>query len=143
MSGLFFALLAHRHPFPEADAHLIHLISSSKNVQIRWVAMEALGRSSGVAARAKLTELLADTTAMYTNVAEDGVGHQVRDCALAALANGQGKKPTDYGLTSYMMANFWAGGQADTISIHLYGFKSSGDRDSGIKKWLAESAAKK
>jgi hypothetical protein len=143
MSGLFFALLAHRHPFPEADEHLIRLVTSSKNVQIRWVAMESLGRSPSPAARKKLTELLTDTTTMYTDVGEDDVGHQVRDCALAALANGQGKKPTDFGLTNIMTANFWAGGQADTITISLHAFKSSGDRDGGIKKWLADSAAKK
>jgi hypothetical protein len=143
MSGLFFALLAHRHPFPEADEHLIRLVTSSKSVQIRWVAMESLGRSPSPAARKKLTELLTDTTTMYTDLTEDGVGHQVRDCALAALANGQGKKPGDYGLTSFMTANFWAGGVADTITISLHGFQSTADRDRGIKKWLAESASKK
>ena len=80
---------------------------------------------------------------MYENFDESDAGHQVRDCALAALINGKGKKPTDYSLNSYMVANFWAGGASDTISIHLYGFKSAGDRDSGMKKWQAESAPKK
>jgi hypothetical protein len=32
---------------------------------------------------------------------------------------------------------------ADTITISLHGFQSTADRDRGIKKWLAESAAKK
>ena len=143
MSGLLFALLAHRHPFEEADSYLVQLATARKSVQLRWVAMEALGKSGGKTARAKLTELLADTTAMYDNLDESDAGHQVRDCALAALANGQGKKPTDYGLTSYMVANFWVGGEADTISLHLCGFKSAADRERGMKKWQAESAPKK
>ena len=70
-------------------------------------------------------------------------GHQARDCALAALVHGQGKKPTDYGLNEYMPANFWVGGEADTISLQLCGFKSVADRNNGIKKWQAESALKK
>ena len=143
MSGLFFALLAHRHPFAEADPHLIQLATVRKNVQIRWVAMESLGRSGSKLARTKLTELLNDKTTMYDNLDESDAGHQVRNCALAALANGRGKKPTDYGLQSYMTANFWVGGEGDTISLNLCGFKSAADRESGLKKWLTESAPKK
>ena len=143
MSGLFFALLAHRHPFPEANPHLIRLATSRKNVQLRWVAMEALGKSKEKAAVGKLIELLSDKTAMYENLDSSDAGHEVRDCALAALINGQGKKPADYGLTSYMVANFWAGGEADTISLHLCGFKSAADRERGMKKWQAEATSKK
>jgi hypothetical protein len=54
------------------------------------------------------------------------------------LINGQGKKPADD-----MVANFWAGGEADTISLHLCGFKSAADRERGMKKWPAEAASKK
>ncbi len=143
MSKLFFALLAHRHPFPEAIPHLVRLATTCRNVQIRWVAMESLGKSKDKIALAKLTELLADTTTMYDNLDESSTGNQVRDCALAALANGLGKKPIDYGLTDYMTANFWVGGEADTISIHLYGFKSAAARDGGMKKWQSEWARKK
>jgi hypothetical protein len=143
MSGLFFSLLAHRHPFPEADPHLIQLATRHKSVQIRWVAMEALGKSESKVAIAKLTELLADTTTMYENLGESDAGQQVRDCALAALVHGRGKKQADYGLTSYMIAHFWAGGEADTISLHLCGFASVKDRERGMKKWQAESTPKK
>jgi hypothetical protein len=143
MSGLFFALLAHRHPFPEADPFLIQLATARKNVQLRWVAMESLGKSVSKPALAKLKELLADTSPMYDDLGGKDAGHQVRDCALAALAHGRGKKPTDYGLTSYMTANFWVGGTADTITLHLCGFESAADRERGFKKWQAETAAKK
>jgi hypothetical protein len=143
MSGLFFALLAHRHPFSEADPHLVQLATRHKSVQIRWVAMEALGKSESKVAIAKLTELLADKTTMYENLGESDAGHQVRDCALAALVHGRGKKPSDYGLISHMVAHFWAGGEADTISLHLCGFASVADRDRGMKKWQAEATPKK
>jgi hypothetical protein len=87
--------------------------------------------------------LLADTTAMYDGLDDTGTKHEVRDCALAAMVNGQGKKLTDYGLTNYMTANFWAGGEADTITHQLCGFRSAADRDRGMKKWREESAPKK
>ena len=80
---------------------------------------------------------------MYDDLGGKDAGHQVRDCALAALVNGQGKKPTDYGLNSYMSANFWVGGTADTIKLHLCGFESAEDRERGLKKWMAEQAGKK
>jgi hypothetical protein len=143
MSGLFFALLAHRHPFPEADPHLVQLATSRKNVQVRWVAMEALGRSPVKETNAKLAGLLTDTTTMYDDLGGKDAKHQVRDCALAALIHGRGKKEPDYGLQSYMTANFWVGGEADTISLNLCGFESAADRERGIKKWLAEHAEKK
>ena len=143
MSGLFFALLTHRHPFPEANPHLIRLATSRTNVQLRWVAMEALGKSKERDAVGKLTELLADKTAMYDNLDNSNAGHEVRDCALAALISGLGKKLSEYGLTSFMVANFWAGGEADTISLHLCGFKSAADRERGMKKWQAETTSTK
>ncbi|HEX3146793.1 MAG TPA: hypothetical protein VHR66_01750 [Gemmataceae bacterium] len=142
MTGLFFAILSHRHPFPEADARLFELATKHKSVQIKWVALEALGRSKVRTTIDKLTELLNDKSAMYEDLGEQEAGHQVRDCALAALIAGQGKNPADYRLQTYMTANFWAGGTADTVTLHLCGFKTAGDREIGIKKWLAESAAK-
>jgi hypothetical protein len=63
----------------------------------RWDAMESPGRSEGKEANAKLTELLADKSTMYDNVGNKDAGHQVRDCALAALVHGRGKKEEDYG----------------------------------------------
>jgi PBS lyase HEAT-like repeat len=143
MSALYFALLAHRRPFPEADPILVRLATKHRSVQIRWVALEALGQSGTAAARAKLTELLDDKSAMYDNLGNEGAGHEVRDCALAALARGAGKDPADYGLTSYMSASFWFGGTADTVTLHLRGFKSSTDRDQGLRKWKADAGAKK
>lgn len=143
MSALYFALLAHRRPFPEADPVLMRLATKHASTQIRWVALEALGRSGTDAARAKLTELLDDKTTMYDNLGNGDAGHQVRDCALAALAGGAGKDPAGYGLTTYMSAGFWFGGTADTVTLHLRGFKSSADRDRGLRKWKAEAGGKK
>lgn len=143
MSALYFALLAHRRPFPEADPVLIRLATKQKNVQLRWVALEALGRARTEAATAKLTELLDDTTAMYDNLGNGKTGHQVRDCALAALADGARKDPAVYGLTIFMSANFWFGGTEDTVTVHLRGFGSAADRDRGIQKWKAETGGKK
>ena len=110
MSALYFALLAHRRPFPEADPVLVRLAAKHLSVQIRWVALEALGRSGTEAAKATLTGLLDDKTAMYDNLGNGDAGHQVRDCALAALAGAAGKDPAAYGLTSHMSAGFWFGG---------------------------------
>lgn len=143
MSALYFALLAIRHPFPEADPALIRLATKHPSVQVRWVALEALGRSGTVTATTKLTELLADKSTMYDNLGNKDAGHQVRDCALAALAAGKGKDPAAYGLTSYMSAGFWFGGTEDTVTVRLYGFESAAAREPGIKKWLAEAAGKK
>lgn len=143
MSALYFALLAIRHPFPEADPSLVRLATKHKSVQVRWVALEALGRSGTMAATAKLTELLADKSTMYDNLGNKDTGQQVRDCALAALVAGKGKDPTAYGLTSYMSASFWFGGTADTVTVQLCGFETAAARDRGIKKWQAEAAAKK
>ena len=142
MSALYFALLAHRRPFPEADPVLIRLATKNKSVQIRWAAMEALGRSGTAAAIVKLTELLADTATMYDNLGNNDAGHQVRDCALAALAGGKGKDPAAYGLTSYMSASFWFGGTEDTETLHLRGFKSAADREKGLRKWREEAGKK-
>jgi hypothetical protein len=143
MSALYFALLAHRRPFPEADAVLIRLATKHQSVQIKWVALESLGRSGTAVAVAKLTELLDDKTAMYENLDSGDAGHQVRDCALAALAGGSGKDPAAYGLTSYMSAGFWFGGTDDAVRLHLRGFKSSADRDRGLRKWKEEGRGKK
>lgn len=143
MSNLYFALLAHRRPFPEADAVLIRLATKHPSVQIKWVALESLGRSGTEAAKAKLTELLADTTTMYDNLDNKDAGHQVQDCALAALIGGAGKDPAGYGLESYMSASFWFGGTADTVTLHLRGFKSKADREKGFAKWRAEAKEKK
>lgn len=141
MSSLYFPLLAHRHPFPEADPVLIRLATRQKNVQIRWVALEALGRSRTATARAKLTELLNDKSVMYDNLGNEA-GHQVRDCALAALAGGAGKDPAAYGLTSYMSASFWFGGTEDTVTLHLRGFKTAAERERGLRKWMEEAGKK-
>jgi hypothetical protein len=138
MAALYVGLLGHRHPFPEAVPHLVRLATAQKNVQLRWVAMEALGRSSSKEAAAKLTELLSDKSTLYEDLGGKDAGHQVRDCALAALVHGRGKKEADYGLHDYMTANFWAGGLADTVTLHLCGFESAADREQGIKKWLDE-----
>jgi hypothetical protein len=143
MSSLYFALLAHRHPFPEADPVLIRLATKHPSAQVRWVALESLGRSGTEAANVKLTELLADKAIMYDNLGNNDAGHQVRDCALAALIGGKGKDPAGYGLESYMSASFWFGGTADTVTLHLRGFKSAADREKGFKKWQAEAGAKK
>jgi hypothetical protein len=105
--------------------------------------MEALGKSGTKEATAKLTELLADTSTLYDDVGGKDSRQQVRDCALAALVNGSGKNPADYGLTSYLVTTFWFGGEGDGITLHMYAFKSAADRDQGLKKWQAEAGAKK
>jgi hypothetical protein len=143
MSALYFTLLAHRRPFPEADPVLIRLATRHKSVQIRWVAMESLGKSGTKEAVDKLTELLADTATMYDDVGGKDSSQQVRDCALAALVNGGGKNPVHYGLTSYLVTNFWFGGEAEGVTLHMYAFKSAADRDRGFQKWQAETAKKK
>jgi hypothetical protein len=143
MAGLYFALLAHRRPFPEADPILIRLATKHENVQLRWVAMEALGKSRSPAAAGTLAKLLDDSSAMYDNLDNKDAGHQVRDCALAALVNGAGKDPKAYKLAEFMSANFWFGGTADTVTVRLYGFASKADREVGIAKWKAEATARK
>jgi HEAT repeat protein len=143
MSALYFALLAIRHTFPEADPSLVRLATKHQSTQVRWVALEALGRSRTVVATEKLTELLADKSTMYDNLGNKDTGQQVRDCALAALVAGKGKDPKTYGLTSYMSASFWFGGTADTVTVQLCGFETAAARERGIKKWLAEVAGKK
>jgi HEAT repeat protein len=143
MSSLYFALLAHRHPFPEADPQMIRMATANKSPQIRWVALESLGRSGTKAAVDKLTELLTSTSPMYDDLGGKDSRQEVRDCALAALANGKGKDPVAYELTQEMSANFWFGGEGDGITIRLYGFKSAAARDRGFKKWQEEMGAKK
>jgi hypothetical protein len=143
MSRLFFAVLAHRHPFPEADSHLIRLATGPENDRPRWVAIEALGRSGSKPAVAKLTELLSDKTAIFEDRGKQDARHQIRDCALAALAKSQGKNPTAYGLTSHLSTEISFGGDADVFTLRLFGFNTAADRERGIKKWQDESAPKK
>ena len=53
--------------------------------------------------------------------------------ARAVMANGRGKDPGAFGLTSYLTSNFWFGGREDGITIHTYGFASAaGPRSSAV-----------
>jgi hypothetical protein len=142
MAGLYFTLLAHRRPFPEADPILVRLATKYPNGQLRWVAMEALGRSGSPMAVKTLTELL-DDKAAKDHPANKDAEHHDRDCAFAALMNGKGKDPTKYGMHSLMMASFWFGGTTDTVNVTLYGFETKAEWEVGIKKWKAEADAKK
>ena len=89
MSALYFTLLTHRRPFPEADPALIRLATGHKSAQIRWVAMEALGKSGTREATDKLTELLSDTSTLYDDVGGKDIPQQV--ARLCPGRPGQGK----------------------------------------------------
>jgi hypothetical protein len=142
MAGLYFALLAHRCPFPEADPILIRLATKYPNGQLRWVAMEALGRSGSAMAVKSLTALLDERAATYDKLRSKDAEHD-RDCALAALMNRKGMDPTKYGMHSLMTASFWFGGTTDTVNVTLYGFETKAEWEAGIMKWKAEAEAKK
>ena len=143
-AGQYFALLAYRRPFPEAAPILVRLATKRNMVQIRVVAMEALGKAGSAAAVRALKELLDDASAMHGDLTDKDVGHQVQ-LRLAALVHGSGKDPKAYKLKELASASLFFGGTADTdtITVRILGFASKADREAGIKKWRDEAAGKK
>ena len=139
MSGLFFSLLAYRTPFPEAVPPLVALVKEAQSPMVRVVATEALGKNGSKESLDALTSFLTDTSIVYTDVGGADAKHQVRDCALAALANRANRAPTEFGLTSYLNMTLWFAGTADGIAMHVYGFKTPGERTKGLQKWKDEA----
>jgi len=142
MAGMYFVVLAHRRPFPEADPVLVRLATKHWHTQLQWMAMDALGQSGSATAVGALTGLLGDTSVMYGRDNEDAAP-QVRDCALAALVAANGRDPKAYKLGVYTLACFWFGGPADTVTVRMHSFASAADREAGRKKWRAEATVKK
>jgi hypothetical protein len=138
-----FTALAYRHPFPEADPVLAGISASKAAGTTRWLAVEALGKATTPAARDGLTRLLEDSTPVYEDRGEKVARHQVRDAALAALVRAAGKEPKAYGLKSHVTTEFAFSGPGDVVTLRLYGFDGPADREAGIKKWKAETAAGK
>src|SRR5262249_23378807 len=136
-AGQYFALLAYRGPFPEADPILVRLATKHNLVAIRVAAMEALGKAGSAAAVGALKGLLDDASAMHGDLNNKDAGHQVRDCALAALVRGSGKDPKAYKLNELASASLFFGGtaDADTITVRILGFATKADREAGINKW--------
>ncbi|HEX3151295.1 MAG TPA: HEAT repeat domain-containing protein [Gemmataceae bacterium] len=137
-----FAALVRKKPFPEAAAPLARLAKDKKAdvFSVRVLAIEALGKVGGSEATAALTELLADTSAIFGQGENE---HQICDAALAALVTMTGKNLGAYELDSNTSIGFATDEDDEEINIRIYGFRSSDARKKAIQKWKEETAPKK
>jgi hypothetical protein len=143
MSGLYFGLLSYRQPFAEGVPQVVRLVKTAVSPMVRVVALEALGRAGTDLSRKPLADFLTDTTLLYDDLGGEDARQQVRDAALAAVLNSREQKPTDFNLTGYFSMRLWFGGEAEAVSLTVYGFESAAARTKGFEKWTAETTKKK
>jgi hypothetical protein len=136
-----FAALVRKKPFPEAAAPLARLAKDKKAdvFSVRVLAIEALGKVGGTEAKAALTELISDKTAIFGQGEDE---HRISDMALAALVTMTGKKLSDYGLDSNTSIGFSTDEDDEEINLHIYGFRNNDARTKAIQKWKDETAKK-
>lgn len=144
-SHQFFVLVAGAGPIPEAVPVLARL-AKDPDADIRNVrpaAVWALGRIGSPDARAALAGLAADRAAVDVGFPEGLC--LLGDCALAALAEAKGRKPTDLGMVTNGKGPIplpaTAGGRA--VRVPVYGFPDEEARQREQKKLAAGAPAKK
>ncbi|MBO0697592.1 MAG: HEAT repeat domain-containing protein [Zavarzinella sp.] len=135
----FFALAVRNNPFPEAVPVLTRLAKDkmASGINVRALAMEALGKVGDADAKAALEGLLTDSTSLFQGFADRDF--LVSDCAFAALLAAHKKKPTDYGMASGLTVGFRFAGQGQIVRVTLHTFPSDEARKTGLKKWKDEA----
>ena len=134
-----FCLAVHNTPFPEAVPVLIRLAKDSKAqpLNVRAVAIDALGRIGDGPARAALADLVTDHTPLSRNFR-----HRVGDHALATLLLVGKKDPADYGLTDVLTYRFRSARRGGPVAISFRTFPDDEARQRGLRKWKDETAKK-
>jgi hypothetical protein len=138
----FFALAVRNKPFPEAVPVLARLAKdkTASGINVRALAMEALGKVGDTDAKAALEGLLNDSTSLFQGFANrDFV---VGDCAFAALLTAHKKNPTDYEMTGEFIVGFRFTGQGQIVRVTLHTFPSDEARQKGLQKWKDEAKKK-
>jgi hypothetical protein len=139
-----FALVAGTGPIPEAVPVLAQLAKDADADirRIRAPAVWALGRIGSKDAQTALRELAHDRTTVDAG-APKGLC-TLGDCALAALADAQGQKPSDLGMVPGARSLRLAptAGPA-TVKVPVHGFPDEEARQSAQKKLAADTPAKK
>jgi hypothetical protein len=145
VSHQFFALAASAGPIPEAVPVLARLAKDADaDIQrVRAPAAWALGRIGSPEAQTVLKGLVADRSTVDVGLPK-GIC-TLGDCALAALAQAKGQKPTDLGMVTGgpgpIPLAATSGGRAVHVPVH--GFPDEEARQSELKKLKAEAPAKK
>jgi HEAT repeat protein len=137
-----FALAVKASPFPEA-VHLLNRFARDSNAQrlnVRAVAVDALGKIGSDAAKTALIELIDDKTDLFRGA---GMDARLGDHALAALVTSAGKRPSDYLLSEGMTVAFRAAGHGQAVLLTIHTFPNDEARQKAVKKWKDEAAAKK
>jgi hypothetical protein len=144
-SRQFFALAAGAGPIPEAVPVLAQLAKDADADvrRVRAPAVWALGRIGSPDSRALLKGLAIDRSTVDVG-APKGIC-TLGDCALAALAEANGQKPTDLGMVMGARGPIPLGATAGgpTVKVPVYGFPDDEARQSEWKKLKAEAPAKK
>ena len=133
-----FALAVYNTPFPEAVPVLARLANDPKaqSLNVRAVAVTALGKVDDPKARAALADLVSDATPIFR-----GAEQHVGDHALATLLLATKKTPADYGLTgTSMLCRFKAAREGEAVTIDFTAFPNDEARKRGIRKWKDETA---
>jgi glutathione S-transferase len=138
----FFALLVRTKPFPEAVPNLARLAKdkTASGINVRALAIEALGKVGDKDANAALDGLLSDSTSLFQGVV--GRDFTVADCAFAALLTAHKKNPSDYGMSGGLNLGFRFAGNGEIVRITLHTFPSDEARQNGLKKWKDEAKKK-
>jgi hypothetical protein len=118
---------------------LVRLAKDSKAqpLNVRAVAIDALGRVGDGPARAALADLVTDHTPLSRNLR-----HRVGDHALATLLLVGKKDPADYGLTEVLTCRFRSARRAGPVEISFRTFPDDEARTKGVQKWKDEAANK-
>jgi hypothetical protein len=144
-SNQLFTLVAGTVPIPEAVPVLARLAKASEEDvwRVRTPAVWALGRIGSKDAQAALKKLLLERTVVDV-AAPKGIC-TLGDCALAALAEGQGRKPAALGMVpgarGHTGGKLPAGGAL--VKVPVYGFPDEEARQAELKKFAAVAPAKK
>jgi hypothetical protein len=137
-----FAALVQKKPFPEAASYLAKA-AKDKNADVlgtRLLAIQALGKVGGKEAADTLTELVSETTPLFSGSPEE---YRLGDSALAASLSMHGKKLADFGLRHNGGIGFGTGDGDEIISMELHSFSNADARAKAIKKWKDEVVEKK
>jgi hypothetical protein len=134
-----FAIAVRNTPFPEAVPLMTRWARDEKlsTVNIRALAIDALGKIDDPSARATLAELATNATPLAKQMP-----YRLGDHALATLLVANKKDPATYGLTEEFECRFRSARRAAPVEVVFRTFTNDDTRKRGLEKWKAESASK-